>query len=48
MSSRVRGGVPNSVNLVRYDAGAGRCTVERWDLRGRFERMASTPVAIDR
>jgi 3',5'-cyclic AMP phosphodiesterase CpdA len=33
VSSRVRGGIPNSVNLIRY-AGAERprhCTVERWD-----------------
>jgi 3',5'-cyclic AMP phosphodiesterase CpdA len=33
MSSRIRGGMPNSVNLVRWgrDAPDGRCLIERWD-----------------
>ena len=33
VSRRVRNGVPNSVNLLRWGAGApaGRCLVERWD-----------------
>jgi 3',5'-cyclic AMP phosphodiesterase CpdA len=48
VSSRVRGGVPNSVNMVRYESGSGRCAIERWDLRGRFERVASTPIMLER
>ena len=45
LSTRVRSGAPNSVNLIRYTASAPtrRCTVERWDCAGgaeRFERMA--------
>ena len=40
VSRRVRGDVPNSVNLIRYRAGnqPRRCTVERWDYdpRGAF------------
>ena len=33
VSSRVREGVPNSVNLLRWGAGAapGRCQIEQWD-----------------
>lgn len=33
LSSRVRDGVPNSVNVIRHDASLRRreCTVERWD-----------------
>lgn len=33
VSSRVRDGIPNSVNLVRWgcDASDGRCLIERWD-----------------
>lgn len=33
VSSRVREGIPNSVNLVRWgcDAAAGLCLIERWD-----------------
>lgn len=33
VSSRVRDGVPNSVNLLRWGAGAsaGQCVIERWD-----------------
>ena len=33
VSSRVRRGVPNSVNLLRWgeDAEAGCCRVEQWD-----------------
>lgn len=43
LSRRVRGGVPNSVNVVR--AGAGRAVVERWDMdaaAGEFRPVAST------
>ena len=32
LSSRVRGGIPNSVNIIRYEATAQRdCCVEQWD-----------------
>jgi len=34
VSSRVRRGAPNSVNVIRYDALQRRCRVERWDCRG--------------
>jgi 3',5'-cyclic AMP phosphodiesterase CpdA len=35
VSSRVRHGVPNSVNLLRWgaDAAPGRCRIEQWDYR---------------
>nr|WP_315224148.1 metallophosphoesterase family protein [uncultured Albidiferax sp.] len=31
VSSRVRKGAPNSVNLLRWQAGTGCCEVEQWD-----------------
>lgn len=31
VSSRVRGGIPNSVNLIRRDDALRRCRVEQWD-----------------
>lgn len=32
LSTRVRGGIGNSVNLIRYDSGPSGCrTIERWD-----------------
>ena len=36
VSTRVRGGIPNSVNLVRWGSGIseGRCEIERWDYSG--------------
>jgi 3',5'-cyclic AMP phosphodiesterase CpdA len=36
VSSRIRGGIPNSVNLVRWGSGIseGRCLIERWDYAG--------------
>jgi len=44
LSSRVRGGVPNSVNVVRYrgDAAHRECSIEQWDfdLRSGTFRMA--------
>lgn len=46
VSSRVRGGIPNSVNVMR--CGPGRqAVVERWDLddaAGRFRPVESTPL----
>lgn len=49
VSSRVRPGVPQSVNLLRWEAGAGRCRIERWDhsaAEGRFVRSTTTGLAI--
>jgi 3',5'-cyclic AMP phosphodiesterase CpdA len=55
VSSRVRDGEPNSVNLLRWGrhAPAGRCLIERWDyaaMAQAFVRTAVTevePVHID-
>ena len=53
LSTRVREGIPNSVNLLRYE-GAGHtipCVLERWDYqneRGQFERVQSTDLPLDR
>jgi 3',5'-cyclic AMP phosphodiesterase CpdA len=49
VSSRVRDGIPNSVNLVRWacDAPEGRCLIERWDYLATahaFVRIAVTEV----
>ncbi len=50
LSSRVRGGIPNSVNLLRWGASAHRkhhCSIERWDYSGAakaFARISSTDV----
>ena len=49
VSSRVRRGVPNSVNLLRWgvDAGEGRCLIEQWDFsdsRQVFARGTVTEV----
>lgn len=49
VSSRVRDGVPNSVNLLRWDsaAPAGRCLIERWDyatVSQSFVRTAVTDI----
>lgn len=53
VSSRVREGVPNSVNLVRWGTAAppGVCEIERWDhsaSAGAFVRVVSTAVRPDR
>jgi 3',5'-cyclic AMP phosphodiesterase CpdA len=49
VSSRVRRGVPNSVNLLRWGAAsdAGRCRVEQWDFEatvGAFEIAAVNEI----
>ena len=49
VSARVREGVPNSVNIVRWgvDAPAGRCVIEQWDYAAReqaFVRAAVTDL----
>ncbi|MCW7539414.1 metallophosphoesterase [Aquabacterium sp. A7-Y] len=53
LSSRVRDGVPNSVNLLRYDPAQQplQCVVERWDCpegAGGFELQGSTSIRLDR
>lgn len=46
VSSRVRHGVPNSVNLLRWgsDAPAGRCLIERWDYAAASQTFVRTSV----
>ncbi len=41
VSSRVRGGVPNSVNFIHSDTttGARQCRLERWDYAAREQRF---------
>lgn len=54
VSQRVRDGVPNSVNVVRWgegDAPPGLCVVERWDFDTNtqaFARHATHPLRPDR
>lgn len=52
VSSRVRGSVPNSVNLLRYGVGQSHgCVVERWDYdraTTRFQCVASNELTLDR
>lgn len=50
VSSRVRSGVPNSVNVLRW-LPAGGCAVEQWDFSAAtsaFVCVASTPIAPQR
>lgn len=52
VSRRVRGGIPNSLNLIRYivESGARRCSVERWDYSrdaDRFTNVVTTPLDLD-
>lgn len=53
VSRRVRRGTPNSVNILRYAAGAATplCSVERWDFVaafGDFMRVETFDIALDR
>lgn len=52
VSSRLRPGVPNSVNIVRWEpAQGGCCRVERWDFQAReqaFVRSLATALQPDR
>ncbi|MGE0799980.1 MAG: metallophosphoesterase [Lautropia sp.] len=53
VSTRIRAGIPNSVNLIRAGEDGHRpaCTIERWDYRGaagRFERIAAERLEPDR
>ena len=50
VSGRVRSGVPNSVNVLRWSP-ARDCVVEQWDFSAAasaFERVASTPLVPQR
>jgi 3',5'-cyclic AMP phosphodiesterase CpdA len=46
VSTRVRGGIPNSVNLVRWGRGIseGRCVIERWDYAGDCQAFICAKV----
>jgi len=51
LSTRVREGIPNSVNLLRYAGPAqpAACQLERWDYRaaiGRFEQVESSALPL--
>jgi len=49
LSDRLRGGISNSVNVIRAD-GHGGGAVERWDLDeagGRFRCVSSTPIGAN-
>lgn len=53
LSTRVRPGAGNSVNLIRVDGAVPQpaCVVERWDHndgRQQFEQVSSTPCALAR
>ena len=55
LSSRVRGGDPNSVNLVRWHKRVAcephSCTAERWDYDascGYFQLVKATPLSLHR
>ena len=51
LSTRVREGIPNSVNLLRYE-GVGQpvpCVLERWDYQtgtGQFKRVQSSALQL--
>lgn len=50
VSSRVRDGKPNSVNVVRHEGG-GSCRVERWDhdaAKAAFVRVETTDIRLTR
>jgi 3',5'-cyclic AMP phosphodiesterase CpdA len=50
VSSRVRGGLPNSVNFIDYTAGSATAVAERWDhVPGTgFRRGEHVELALDR
>lgn len=47
VSSRVRRGVPNSVNVIRYEPTARRCRIERWDCDGGRDAEFRPHPALD-
>jgi hypothetical protein len=53
VSSRVRDGIPNSVNLIRYTSAEHprRCVIERWDYEAptqRFLRVDQIEIGLHR
>ena len=51
VSNRVRRGVPNSVNVLRWTARDAVCVVEQWDhaeTTQAFERKLTTPLQVAR
>jgi 3',5'-cyclic AMP phosphodiesterase CpdA len=53
VSSRVRDGIPNSVNLIRYTGAEPprRCVIERWDYEAptqRFRRVDQIEIGLHR
>jgi 3',5'-cyclic AMP phosphodiesterase CpdA len=51
VSRRVRPGVPNSVNLLRWQACASGCSAEQWDFdagSGAFACVHETPLLLTR
>lgn len=51
LSNRLRHGVPNSVNVIRHDAAARACSIERWDCAGDgsdFQLVETRQFSLDR
>ncbi|HEY8538998.1 MAG TPA: metallophosphoesterase family protein [Steroidobacteraceae bacterium] len=51
VSYRVRNEAPNSVNVLRYEAGEPACDVEQWDYaaeEGRFQPKERRALEVDR
>ena len=50
VSTRIRPGAPNSVNVIRYLPASQRCSVERWDCLagGAFSLGEITTMTLDR
>jgi predicted phosphodiesterase len=51
VSSRIRESIPNSVNVIRHEAGDPACTVERWDYdapAARFKCFELQRLELDR
>ena len=51
VSHRVRGGIGNSVNVIRHAPAEQQCVIERWDFRQEtlgFRCMAKDVAALDR
>jgi 3',5'-cyclic AMP phosphodiesterase CpdA len=50
VSSRVRGGIPNSVNVIRWgvDAPQGQCIIEQWDYANEGQTFVRGTVTVVR
>lgn len=50
VSSRVRDGIPNSVNVIRWggDAPDGRCVIEQWDYASQHQAFVSGRATVVR